>query len=173
MAVDTVMALPGVRIGEQAEEQEHIADAHPVAGQMTLRRARLPEPAVGTGKHRIVMAQIMRADPAARGLFDQGAKAATGISGAEPSCAGIGSETGTPSTIGDGHPPAVLSKPLRLKTIRMVVGPACLAAVRPGQRGKAQSVRELGGAPVAAFPGQIVFPPQLDLPVFFEIGGRP
>ena len=70
-AVVRRLAVPA----EQAEEQEHVALPHALVGQMGLRGTDLSE---GAGavieEHRIVMAQILRPDPApagARGVVAQ------------------------------------------------------------------------------------------------------
>ena len=52
-------------LAEQAEEEEDIADSHAPVGEMRLCRTALAEQAAAVGQeHRVVMAQIVRPEPA-------------------------------------------------------------------------------------------------------------
>lgn len=81
VAEDAVVTLSGGGVGEQAEEKEQVPQTYAVAGQVRLRRAALAEQAFALVEHRIVVAQGIASDAAARDLFDDLAKTEIGISG--------------------------------------------------------------------------------------------
>ena len=73
-------------LAEQAEEQEHIAYTDALIGQMRLRRAALAEQAGAVRKeHRIVVAQILRAQAPAAGRRGICAQSQIAIGGARGS----------------------------------------------------------------------------------------
>lgn len=62
IAKNAVMRFAAVLVCKQTEEQEYIAFPHSLIGEMSLRRAALPEGASAIPqKHRVVMTQIIRA----------------------------------------------------------------------------------------------------------------
>lgn len=81
VAIKTMMALTRYFIGEETEEQEDISNADALPPKMRLGRTALSEQAAATEEHRILVAQMIRANPAARDLLNQVAEAKITITG--------------------------------------------------------------------------------------------
>ena len=84
-----VMCFARRFFAEQAEKHEYIAHAELLVGQMRLRRTALTEQARAISpKHRIMVAQVITAQPAPAGRTRKSAKAQIAIGGARKAAAG-------------------------------------------------------------------------------------